>query len=409
MATRDVDAALRDLSASLLPESEALGAVMAARIRADVALYRDEALVSDHELNLSCADNMRYVLGNLAGTPQVGPDSPLTTGTQRAEHGVPYAAVLEAYRVGGRFIWELLVERADPSIRDVLLRAAADIWAVTDDLSAQVTSAYRAALTDRARRDISTRAALLGTLLDGDAAVAEQLAESAAVLDLPRGARFVVVTAECPALGTEALPSIEERLRRANVRSAWRLDRDHQDGLVALRAGFDIDDLAELLADGTAGRTGISAVFSPINGAHQARREARTACTAATPGTTELVRFADQALAMLVAGAPESAEMLARSVLAPVLELDAEDRNVLLETARTWLEAAGSTSTAAKKLHLHRNSVRYRLRRLEELTGRDLSDPVQAAEVYVALESVRIWGLGSARDFPKHRDSSAPQ
>jgi DNA-binding PucR family transcriptional regulator len=66
---------------------------------------------------------------------------------------------------------------------------------------------------------------------------------------------------------------------------------------------------------------------------------------------------------------------------------------VLLETASTWLAAAGATSTAARELHLHRNTVRYRLRRLEELTGKDLAHPVDAALVHVALQSVNILGL----------------
>ena len=52
--------------------------------------------------------------------------------------------MLQAFRIGGRFIWEVLVERADPDVRDVLLLAAADVWAVSDDLAAFVTEAYRA-------------------------------------------------------------------------------------------------------------------------------------------------------------------------------------------------------------------------------------------------------------------------
>jgi len=65
-----------------------------------------------------------------------------------------------------------------------------------------------------------------------------------------------------------------------------------------------------------------------------------------------------------------------------------------IETARTWLALAGSTSAAAQQLHIHRNTVRYRLKRLEELTGRDLAEPVGAAELHVALECARILGLG---------------
>ena len=76
-----------------------------------------------------------------------------------------------------------------------------------------------------------------------------------------------------------------------------------------------------------------------------------------------------------------------------MLALPAEDRDVVMQTARTWLAAGGSTSTAARELHIHRNTVRYRVRRLEEVTGRDLALPVDAAELYVALECARILGL----------------
>jgi hypothetical protein len=393
VTTTEVDAALRALSAALLPESDALAGPMAERIRVGVPLYRDGQLVTDEELLRSCADNLRYVLGNLAGAPDVDQQAPHATGTTRAEQGVPYSAVLQAYRIGGRFIWELLVDRADPGVRDALLLAAADIWEVTDDLSSQVTDAYRTTLVHLARRDTQRRAALLGTLLDGDDSV-EQVWESAMLLDLPRQAEFVVVTAECPQPATEALPDVEDVLRRRNASSVWRLESDHQEGLVALRNGFGAEALTATLSDLAQGRIGVSTTFTRVNLAPEARREARTACAAATPGSVETVRFEQHPLPVLLASGPEAAETLALSVLGPVLDLPPDDRSVILDTARAWLASAGSTSAAAKQLHVHRNTVRYRLRRLAELTGRNPAHPVQAAELHAALESVRILGLG---------------
>jgi PucR C-terminal helix-turn-helix domain len=52
-----------------------------------------------------------------------------------------------------------------------------------------------------------------------------------------------------------------------------------------------------------------------------------------------------------------------------------------------------ATSAAAAKLHVHRNTVRYRLRRLEELTDRSLSRPIGVAELHLALEAIRILHL----------------
>ena len=393
MAVPDVEPAVRELSRALLPETPVLARDMADRIRAEVAVYRDEQLVSRAELDASCGDNLRYVLGNLAGAPVIDGQAPRATGTARAERGVPYAAVLQAFRIGGRFIWELLVERADPGARDILLRAAADIWAVTDDLSAQVTEAYRTALADQVRRDGQVRAALVGTLLDGDVAAAEQLWESASLLRLPRRGEFVVVAAHCPSPGTEGLPGVDDLLRRHDVPSAWRLDHEYQDGVVALRARFRLDRLTAQLSPIAHGRVGLSTPFHRIDDAPRALREARLACAAATPGSRETVGYADRPSAVLLATTPDAAEALARRVLGPVLDLPAEDRRLVLETARIWLAADGSTSAAAQRLHLHRNTVRYRLRRLEELSGRNLGRPVDIAEVHLALESIRILGL----------------
>jgi DNA-binding PucR family transcriptional regulator len=82
--------------------------------------------------------------------------------------------------------------------------------------------------------------------------------------------------------------------------------------------------------------------------------------------------------------------MVVQAILGPVLALPAPERDVLLDTLRMWFAEQGATSVAAGKLHVHRNTVRYRLRRLEELTGRSLSQPTGSAELHLALEAVRI-------------------
>lgn len=388
---------MRELSARLLPEAGPLGIRMAERICAAIPEYAEGQYVGFDEVVESCADNLRYVFGNLAGDLAGNGgslNSPRATGATRAEQGVPYAALLQAFRIGGRFIWELLVEHAAPEARETLLLAAADIWAVSDDLAAHATEAYREGLADQARRDVQRRAVLVGALLDGEADEAERIWDASGVLNLTGAADYVVVAAESPSPGAEALPDVELVLRRKNVGSAWRLDHDHQDGVVALRFGFGVEDLTAVLEDLATGRIGVSAPIERLERAHEGRRQARAACGAASPGSTELVRFEQRPLAVLLANSPEQAQSMVDVVLGPVLAMPEDDRTVMLETARAWLGAAGSTSTAARALHVHRNTVRYRMRRLEELTGRDLATPVDAAEVYVALECVRILGLG---------------
>ena len=72
-----------------------------------------------------------------------------------------------------------------------------------------------------------------------------------------------------------------------------------------------------------------------------------------------------------------------------MLALPAAEGDLLLSTLRAWCAADGATSTAAACLHVHRNTVRYRLRRVEELTGRSLTRPAGIAELQLALAAVR--------------------
>src|SRR5690349_4137938 len=152
-----VDPVVQRLSRALLDDVDVCARRMADRIRAQEPLYREGVAVPPEELVRSCADNLRYVFGRLSGDPDVGEESPRETGRRRAERGVPLAALLQAYRIGGRLIWELLVEHAPDDEQDVLLRCAADIWAVSDDLAAAATDAYRSTSADQARRDVQLR------------------------------------------------------------------------------------------------------------------------------------------------------------------------------------------------------------------------------------------------------------
>lgn len=66
---------------------------------------------------------------------------------------------------------------------------------------------------------------------------------------------------------------------------------------------------------------------------------------------------------------------LAQDFLQPLLSDDTQGRRQLLTTLRAYLEARGRISVAAKQLGIHRNSLRYRLERIQELLNVDLDDP----------------------------------
>ncbi|MFD1146913.1 PucR family transcriptional regulator [Saccharothrix hoggarensis] len=91
---------------------------------------------------------------------------------------------------------------------------------------------------------------------------------------------------------------------------------------------------------------------------------------------------------LLLAGVPEDLRRsLRRRLLGPVLDYDAEHGSDLVGTLRVFLDCSGSWTTAAARLHVHVNTLRYRVGRVEDLLGADLSDFTQRVDLYLALQA----------------------
>jgi len=73
------------------------------------------------------------------------------------------------------------------------------------------------------------------------------------------------------------------------------------------------------------------------------------------------------------------------SVLAAVAEGDPGYADELLRSVDAFLEHNGHWERAAAQLFCHRHTLRYRIRRVEELTGRDLSNPRDRVDFWLAL------------------------
>ena len=81
---------------------------------------------------------------------------------------------------------------------------------------------------------------------------------------------------------------------------------------------------------------------------------------------------------------PSAARAFADSLLAP---LDATGGKAdLLASTRAWLAHHGQWDVAAQELGVHRHTLRYRIRKVEELLGRSMDDADLRAELWVALE-----------------------
>jgi DNA-binding PucR family transcriptional regulator len=91
-------------------------------------------------------------------------------------------------------------------------------------------------------------------------------------------------------------------------------------------------------------------------------------------------------MSILAAGLPDVMEQLAAPILAGLSTMPARDRALILRTFGVWRDNGGSADRAAIVLFCHPNTIRHRLRRLEQATGRSLADPRATMELGLAYE-----------------------
>lgn len=348
------------------------------------------ALLGRAELRERIHHNLRQAVDGLVrssrGLPVELSDA-RATGTLRAEQGLPLASLLRTYRRGGRLLWLTLTEAVtahDRAALPRLLPGATALWDVLDQMTDAVAESYRTTEAARTDRDRERRAALLDALLDGAATVDGPAAsEAAAQLGLPERGRFAVVV-----LAAGSVESAGPRPGAAGApRVLWRIRADGESGLVQL-GHHPLESVRELLAP-LGVRAGVSPVVeAPAEVARAHRLAALALRTAPASGGPRTALLDERLPAALVASQAELAGRLRQVVLGPVLALPAEDRRVLLTTLGTWLACRGSTTRAAQRLYCHRNTVSNRLRRLEQLTGRALSDPAHVVELALAHAAV---------------------
>lgn len=125
-------------------------------------------------------------------------------------------------------------------------------------------------------------------------------------------------------------------------------------------------------------------------------RTGQLGCAAGAGGP--LLRAEEHLLALLVAADQDAADALRERALGPLRNLPAAGAERAEETLRAWLDAHGDVATTADRLHVHPQTVRYRLAGLRETFGDALDDPVRRLEMALALRFPRAAGSTADRD-----------
>jgi sugar diacid utilization regulator len=372
----------------MLGRAPELGAALADRLFRDIDAYRDGTVVTKDEVRTSCQANLTFVFNSLAGHADADVSPAEHTGTTRALAGVPLPALMTAYRIGFRIMWEetLAAARAAAIPTESILDVTARVFLAQDTFTQAMASAYRQQLTAQILEQEEERSALVEALLSRRITDTQSLWEAADLLRLPTTGPYVVVAAELPAIGKLGLPAIENKLAARDIRSAWRLLPDLHIGLVHVRIRDTVNTLIGVLRQAATVRVGISPPFHDLAETSEALRFARLAVTGKPSGDSLVTVFDDTPLAVAAVSAPEVMAKIRSTVLKGLNQLPPAERTILLDTFQAWLQADGSANDTAASIFCHPNTVRHRLRRIEELTGRSLSAPMDVAELCLAFE-----------------------
>jgi hypothetical protein len=389
MAAPDIDAQVLELGSAVGRHLDEIVEQVASSVRANVEFYKDTEVVSVDDLVSSSTENIRFLFEGLRDGAAFDTSPAVATGTKRAAAGVPLPAVMDAFRVATHHLWDAMVEVAGAQAnvtRDALLRATALLWHAQDVYTDAMTAAYRRQAMQQALDDEAERSALTEALLQARISDDRTLWEVAQLLRLPQRGPFVVIAAKCPAIGKQALPGIVAMLRSIDIFSAWRLLPDLQTGIAHIPSDTERGALLELLGRVATTPVGVSPEFEDLADTAEALRYARVAVNARGRGPGAVTVFDDSVIAVAAVSAPEVTKKVANLVLGAFDDMTSDEKDVLFDTFRTWVNNDGSITNTAAQLYCHPNTVRYRLHRIEERTGRSLSVPRGLAELCLAFE-----------------------
>lgn len=294
--------------------------------------------------------------------------------------------------------WFLAVEAVDGPRRQTRHAPVAD----TAPEPEAVEELVALAALDRAQHDEARRVErrLASQLLRSLESTVDQTELSARLLacGLPPDAELTVVVATLGGPPEDAVTVVEELVRTGDEPAAVAPLADGAAIAAVLASASGLTDQLRARVDTLAAGLGTIpdalavGVSEPARGPAALRAaldEARHAhgFAAARPAPTAVVPANELAShLLLLAGVPAAARRAFRErLLGPLVAYDRAHGADLLHTLDEFLHASGSWTRCAQSLHVHVNTLRYRIHRIEELTGRDLDTFADRVDLFLAL------------------------
>jgi purine catabolism regulator len=411
-----IQLALDDAPAQLMVETLAEAAGRVAYLENEYGILQAVAAPSQREAlalpsveEASSLYSAREVLGISVGAPASGEH--LNRCIRRVLRAGDYAVCSSPIAIGGTiagFLTLLGVANEVEEIDEQLLTRAAPAFAVP-------VAKHRAVMETQTRLQGGFLENLLsGTFADEDdiAARAQYLGHNlrepydtaCLMLDEPADRRLTSDEAQRLGLWTSFLDLAHREILARWPRALLRERGDVVAVLVpvsdqeagtefatefkALRSRLDALVAATTTTIGLGRRaTGPRAVVRSYAEAEQAARIGRQFL-----GGHQTIAFDDLGVYRVIARVEdrEALGTFRREYLGPLEEYDARHSAELIDTLEGFFRCNGNHARAAEMLHLHRNTLLYRLERIEALTGRDLSDAETRLSMQLALKIRRV-------------------
>lgn len=399
----------------LLPELDSLADDMTAAILCEVPEYGRPDDSYARVVRRVARDTVHQFAARIADP--AAPAEPVARmfhdiGRVEAAEGRGLDALHAALRVGARVTWQRLHEKARHGRGDAEVFASVGeaIFRYLDELAAACSAGYAEARAEFAGETERLRQRLLDLLVSDPPTPPKAVFSMARAVGwrLPRRVAAVAL-ADRVRSAPGLLPPLPAGVLIGLTRREPCLllpDPDVPGRLRLLEEG-----LRSWPASGSPESGAASAFLAAIGPAvplarasgslRWARRALALAQRGLARGADGIVRCDEHLATLVLLADTELAGMLSGQVLAPLRRLRPDQADRPAETLLAWLESADNAGAAARHLHVHPQTVRYRLRQLTELFGDRLSDPdarftLQAALRVRRLSRTRACGPGCA-------------
>ncbi|MET1072656.1 MAG: helix-turn-helix domain-containing protein [Umezawaea sp.] len=370
----------RRLVAALSTDAEPFGERILTRLRAEIPVYGRRG---EDDLLPAILTSRAWILEPLE-EGRAFTDAELAAfssyGEVRARQGIPAEDMLRAWRLSIREFFDDMVEagRLLRMTDGALLELTRDLLATTDAAILAFSQGHHRAEVELARQEEHRRTDFVrGVLLAGlgAAGIRQQALRHGLDPDREYYAVRARPAAETPMAVVERLLGFQAHGGRAR-------------GMVALIEGDVAGFVDRKPADGASVVVGVGAPARLELLAPSFHRATRALATATAFGLTGVHDLGGLGLLPAVLADADVSDELARRYLRPLG--DGEAAKPILDTVRRYLSSGWRADVTAREMSVHHNTVRYRVRRYEELADVDLRDPDRALEVWWALQHARL-------------------